>query len=140
MEKDIVDTAVSAGSFLTLAAALTAAGLVATLKGAGPFTVFAPTDDAFRKLPSGTVEKLLANKAALTRVLTYHVVSGLVPSSDVVKLTEAKTVEGSKVAIRIAAGSVILGDNSKVTGADVKASNGIIHIIDHVILPPNLNL
>ena len=98
---DIVDTAVAAGSFNTLATALKAAGLVDTLKGKGPFTVFAPTDDAFKKLPAGTLEKLLADKAQLTKVLTYHVVSGKVMAADVVKLTEAKTVEGSMVKITV---------------------------------------
>lgn len=133
--KDIVDTAVAAGSFNTLATALKAAGLVETLKGKGPFTVFAPTDDAFKKLPAGTLEKLLADKAQLTKVLTYHVVAGKVMAADVVKLKEAKTVEGSMVKITVASGGVKVND-SNVVKTDVGASNGVIHVIDSVILPP----
>ena len=133
--KDIVDTAVAAGSFNTLATALKAAGLVETLKGKGPFTVFAPTDDAFKKLPAGTLEKLLADKAQLTKVLTYHVVSGKVMAADVVKLTEAKTVEGSSVKIAVRDGKVKVND-SNVVKTDVGASNGVIHVIDTVLLPP----
>jgi uncharacterized surface protein with fasciclin (FAS1) repeats len=133
--KDIVDTAVAAGSFNTLATALKAAGLVETLKGAGPFTVFAPTDDAFKKLPAGTLEKLLADKAQLTKVLTYHVVAGKVMAADVVKLTSAKTVEGSSVKISVANGGVKVND-ANVVKTDVGASNGVIHVIDTVILPP----
>lgn len=132
---DIVDTAVAAGSFNTLATALKAAGLVETLKGKGPFTVFAPTDDAFKKLPAGTLEKLLADKAQLTKVLTYHVVSGKVMAADVVKLTEAKTVEGSSVKIAVRDGKVKVND-SNVVKTDVGASNGVIHVIDTVLLPP----
>jgi uncharacterized surface protein with fasciclin (FAS1) repeats len=133
--KDIVTTAVDAGMFKTLATALTEAGLIETLKGKGPFTVFAPTDEAFAKLPKGTVEGLLKDKEALKKVLLYHVVSGNVMASDVVKLTEATTVEGSKVKIKVVDGNVMIND-AKVTTADVKASNGVIHIIDTVILPP----
>ncbi|MCL4809638.1 MAG: fasciclin domain-containing protein [Thermoanaerobaculia bacterium] len=133
--KDIVDTAVAAGSFNTLATALKAAGLVETLKGAGPFTVFAPTDDAFKKLPAGTLEKLLADKAQLTKVLTYHVVAGKVMAADVVKLSEAKTVEGSAVKIAVKDGKVKVND-ANVVKTDVGASNGVIHVIDTVILPP----
>ncbi len=133
--KDIVDTAVAAGSFNTLATALKAAGLVDTLKGKGPFTVFAPTDDAFKKLPAGTLEKLLADKAQLTKVLTYHVVSGKVMAADVVKLTSAKTVEGSSLKIAVANGAVKVND-ANVVKTDVGASNGVIHVIDSVLLPP----
>ena len=133
--KDIVDTAVAAGSFNTLATALKAAGLVETLKGKGPFTVFAPTDDAFKKLPAGTLEKLLADKAQLTKVLTYHVVAGKVMAADVVKLTEAKTVEGAPVKISAKDGKVKVND-ANVVKTDVGASNGVIHVIDTVILPP----
>lgn len=133
-EKDIVETAVEAGSFNTLAAALEAAGLVETLKGEGPFTVFAPTDEAFAKLPEGTVEALLADIPKLTAILTYHVVPGKVDASQVVKLSSAKTVNGERVAISVAEGSVMV-DNATVVTADVMASNGIIHVIDTVILP-----
>jgi transforming growth factor-beta-induced protein len=135
--KDIVDTAVGAGSFKTLAAALTAAGLVDTLKGAGPFTVFAPTDDAFAKLPKGTVENLLKpeNKKQLTDILTYHVVSGSVLAADVVKLSSAKTVNGADVKIMVKDGKVKVNDANVVT-TDILASNGVIHVIDAVILPP----
>ena len=139
-EIDIIDTAVAAGTFSTLATALTEADLIVTLKSAGPFTVFAPTDDAFKQLPAGTVEKLLKNKMALKRVLLSHVVSGKVMAADVVKLTEAKTVGGEKVGIKVTGGSVYVSGKSKVTSADVKASNGVIHIIDHVIVPSDLNL
>jgi len=134
--KDIVTTAVEAGSFKTLAAALQAAGLVETLQGPGPFTVFAPTDAAFAKLPAGTVEALLADRAKLTAILTYHVVPGRVLAADVVKLTEAKTVNGSSVTIRVVDGKVMI-DNATVVTADVQATNGVIHIIDTVILPKN---
>ena len=140
MEHDIVDTAIAAGNFSTLTAALTAGDLVTNLKGSGPFTVFAPTDEAFKKLQPGTVEKLLANKSALRSVLTFHVVSGKVLAADVVKLTDAQTVEGSKVGISVKQGAVVLGSNSTVIKADIKASNGVIHVIDHVLLPPNLKL
>ena len=136
VKKDIVDTAVAAGSFNTLAAALKAAGLVETLKGKGPFTVFAPTDDAFKKLPAGTVEDLLKpeNKQKLIAVLTYHVVPGKVKAADVVKLTSAKTVNGKEVKIAVANGSVKV-DNANVVKTDIAASNGVIHVIDTVILP-----
>ncbi len=137
-EKDIVDTAVGAGQFKTLAAALTAAGLVETLKGPGPFTVFAPTDDAFAKLPAGTVETLLKpeNKEKLTAILTYHVVPGKVMAADVVKLDEAKTVNGAMVDVKVD-GNTVMINNAEVATADVVASNGVIHVIDTVILPPN---
>ena len=136
-QKDIVDTAVGAGQFNTLAAALGAAGLVETLKGPGPFTVFAPTDDAFAKLPDGTVENLLKpeNKAQLTAVLTYHVVPGKVMAEDVVKLDEAKAVSGKMLKIKVDGGKVRIND-ATVTAADVPASNGVIHVVDSVILPP----
>ena len=130
---DIVDTAVSAGSFTTLVAAVKAAGLVDTLKGAGPFTVFAPTDEAFAKLPEGTVEALLKDIPKLTKILTYHVVSGKVLAADVVNLKSAKTVEGSEAKIDASNGVKI--NDSTVTTADVAADNGVIHIIDSVLLP-----
>jgi len=134
---DIVDTAVGAGQFTTLVAAVQAAGLVETLKGPGPFTVFAPTDAAFAALPAGTVEDLLKpeNKAKLTAILTYHVVSGKVEAKDVVKMTTAKSLNGAPIAIKVVDGHVMI-NNATVTTADVKASNGVIHIIDTVILPP----
>jgi uncharacterized surface protein with fasciclin (FAS1) repeats len=136
-DKDIVDTAVAAGQFKTLAAALTAAGLVDTLKGPGPFTVFAPTDAAFAKLPAGTLDTLLKpeSKAKLTAILTYHVVAGKVTAADVVKLKEAKTVNGAMVAVKVDGGKVMI-NNAKVTTADIEASNGVIHVIDTVLLPP----
>ena len=135
-EADIVDTAVEAGQFQTLAAALTAAGLVDTLKGDGPFTVFAPTDEAFAKLPEGTVETLLQpeNRDQLIAVLTYHVVPGAVAAEDVVTLDSATTVNGEDVTIAVEDGSVRI-DNATVVAADIEASNGIIHVIDTVILP-----
>jgi uncharacterized surface protein with fasciclin (FAS1) repeats len=134
---DIVDTAVAAGSFTTLVAAVQAAGLVETLKGEGPFTVFAPTDDAFAKLPAGTVESLLEpeNKDKLVAILTYHVVSGAVPASDVVNLTEAPTVNGASVEISVDGGTVMVND-ATVTATDIMTSNGVIHVIDTVLLPP----
>jgi uncharacterized surface protein with fasciclin (FAS1) repeats len=136
--KDIVDTAVAAGSFTTLAKALTAAGLVTTLKGPGPFTVFAPTDEAFAKLPAGTLENLLKaeNKAMLQRVLTYHVVPGKVMSGDVVKLTSAKAASGDTLSIRTSGGSVMV-NSSHVVKTDIAASNGVIHVVDTVLLPPS---
>jgi uncharacterized surface protein with fasciclin (FAS1) repeats len=134
-QKDIVDTAVAAGQFTTLAKALDAAGLISTLKGKGPFTVFAPTDDAFAKLPAGTLEALLKDKAKLTKVLTYHVVPGKVLAADVVKLKEAKTVEGSSIKIDTSSGVKV--DNANVVKTDIIASNGVIHVIDAVILPAN---
>jgi uncharacterized surface protein with fasciclin (FAS1) repeats len=133
---DIVDTAVAAGQFKTLAAALGAAGLVDTLKGPGPFTVFAPTDEAFAKLPAGTVESLLKpeNKDKLVSILTYHVVPGRVMASDVVKLKKAKTVQGQAATVKVV-GSEVRIDNAKVVKTDIAASNGVIHVIDSVILP-----
>jgi uncharacterized surface protein with fasciclin (FAS1) repeats len=135
-KKDIVDTAVAAGDFKTLAAALQAAGLVDTLKGPGPFTVFAPTDEAFAKLPAGTVEELLKpeNKDKLVAILTYHVVPGKVMAKDVMKLTTAKTVNGKSVTITEQNGAVMV-DSAKVIQTDIAASNGVIHVIDTVILP-----
>ena len=133
---DIVDTAVGAGKFNTLAAALTAAELIDTLKGDGPFTVFAPTDAAFAKLPEGTVENLLKpeNRDQLVSILTYHVVPGEVYAADVVKLTSATTVNGSDVSIKVSDNGVSI-DNASVIMTDIKASNGVIHVIDTVILP-----
>lgn len=134
---DIVETATSNGSFKTLTAALQAAGLVETLKGKGPYTVFAPSDEAFKKLPAGTVENLLKpeNKAQLQKVLTYHVVAGNVMSSDLKgKKTSAKTVEGSTVQVD-ASGNTVKVNDATVTQADVQASNGVIHVIDSVIMP-----
>ena len=134
--KDIVDTAVGAGMFNTLVTAVKAAGLVETLKGAGPFTVFAPTNAAFAKLPAGTLDNLLKpeNKAQLTAILTYHVVAGKVLAADVVKLTSAKTVQGGEVAISVADGAVKV-DGANVVSTDIAGSNGVIHVIDSVILP-----
>lgn len=133
---DIVDVAVSAGSFKTLVAAVQAAGLVETLKSKGPFTVFAPTDEAFAKLPAGTLEMLLKpeNKDQLVAILTYHVVSGQVLAKDVVGLTSAKTVQGQSATVKVSNGTVML-DNAKVVKTDIMASNGVIHVIDAVILP-----
>ena len=135
--KDIVDTAVAAGSFTTLARALQAAGLVDTLKGPGPFTVFAPTDEAFAKLPAGTLDELLKreNKAKLTRLLTSHVVAGSVGSAKVVTMKSAKAVSGVTLAIRTNGNSVKV-DNATVVKTDIAASNGVIHVIDSVIVPP----
>ena len=135
---DIVDTAVAAGKFNTLAAALTAAGLVDTLKGNGPFTVFAPTDEAFAALPAGTVEDLLKpeNKDKLVAILTYHVVPGRFPSGRVAGLDEATTVNGDTVDITTADGQVMV-DGAKVVMADVTATNGVIHVIDTVLMPGN---
>jgi len=135
-QMDIVDTAVAAGSFKTLATALQAAGLVETLKGKGPFTVFAPTDEAFSKLPAGTVESLLKpeNKEKLKAILLYHVVSGDVTAAQVVKLASAKTVNGQDLKLTVNDGSVMVNE-AKVVKADVLASNGVIHVIDTVLLP-----
>lgn len=135
-EKDIVDTAVAAGSFKTLAKALQAAGLVETLKGRGPFTVFAPTDAAFAKLPAGTLESLLRpeNKAKLQRILTYHVVSGRVMAADVVKMHSAAAVSGDTITIAAGSGGVMV-DGANVVKTDIVATNGVIHVIDSVILP-----
>src|SRR4051812_6656978 len=135
-KKDIVDTAVSAGNFKTLAAALQAAGLVDTLKGDGPFTVFAPTDAAFAKLPAGTLEALLADPAKLQAVLTYHVVPGRVTAADVANLSSAATVQGAPIAIDTSMGVRV--NDAHVTQADVMTSNGVIHVIDTVLLPPGL--
>jgi uncharacterized surface protein with fasciclin (FAS1) repeats len=134
--QDIVDTAVAAGSFKTLVAALKAAGLVDTLKGKGPFTVFAPTDDAFAKLPAGTVDGLLKpeNKQKLIAILTYHVVAGKVTAAQAMKLNSAKTVNGESVNISAAGGTVKIND-ATVTKADIMCSNGVIHVIDTVLMP-----
>jgi uncharacterized surface protein with fasciclin (FAS1) repeats len=134
-DKNIVETAIAAGSFQTLVAAVKAAGLAETLSGPGPFTVFAPTDAAFAALPAGTVEGLLADKAALTRVLTYHVLAGEVLSSALPGTTSATTVQGSPVTFSI------MGDQARINGArivttDIRTTNGVIHVIDAVILPP----
>jgi uncharacterized surface protein with fasciclin (FAS1) repeats len=134
MKKDIVDTAVAADDFNTLVTAVKAAGLVETLKGEGPFTVFAPTDAAFAKVPTETLNALLADKAALANVLTYHVVAGKVMAADVVKLTSAVTVQGQSVSIEVKDGKVYV-DGAQVVATDIKASNGVIHVIDAVILP-----
>ena len=135
-KSDIVDTAVGAGTFNTLAAALEAGGLVGTLKGDGPFTVFAPTDEAFAKLPAGTLESLLKpeNKDQLVAILTYHVVAGNVQAADVVKLTSATTVNGSDVKVSVEEGVVFIND-SRVVAANVEASNGVIHVVDTVLIP-----
>lgn len=135
-EMDIVDTAIAAGDFQTLAAALTAAGLVDTLKGDGPFTVFAPTDEAFAKLPAGTVENLLKaeNLDQLTAILTYHVVPGAVTAEQVVGLSEAATVNGQSIDISLS-GSTVMVDAATVVATDIMTSNGVIHVIDSVILP-----
>ena len=136
MSKDIVETASEAGSFATLLTAATAAGLVETLQGEGPYTVFAPTDEAFAALPAGTLDGLLADKEALKKVLLYHVVSGAVTSDQVVGLTSADSVEGSPIAVTVKDGVVYLNDSAKVVTPDVMASNGVIHVIDQVLLPP----
>ena len=135
---DIVDTAAGADDFKTLVAAVTAAGLVETLKGDGPFTVFAPTDAAFAKLPEGTIEELLKpeNKDKLTSILTYHVVPGKVLAADVVKLDSAKTVQGAEVAIAVE-GQAVKVAGANVTATDIECTNGVIHVIDAVILPPS---
>ena len=135
-QKDVVDTAVSAGSFKTLAAALQAAGLVDTLKGPGPFTVFAPTDAAFAKLPAGTVESLLKpeNKAKLTAILTYHVVPGRVMAAQVTGMSSAPTVNGKPLTIAVENGAVTVG-GAGVVQTDLVCSNGVIHVIDTVMLP-----
>jgi uncharacterized surface protein with fasciclin (FAS1) repeats len=137
MTKDIVETATEAGSFTTLLTAVKAAGLTETLQGSGPFTVFAPTDAAFAALPAGTLDGLLKDPAALKKVLLYHVVSGSVTSDKVVGLSSAPSVEGSPIAISVKDGTVYLDDASKVVTPDVMASNGVIHVIDKVILPPS---
>ena len=132
MAQDIVDTAVKAGSFKTLVAAVQAAGLVDTLKGPGPFTVFAPSDEAFAKIPKATLDALLADKAALTKVLTYHVVPGKVMAKDV-KAGMVKTVQGQELKLSTSPGVMV--DQSKVVATDVAASNGVIHVIDTVLMP-----
>jgi uncharacterized surface protein with fasciclin (FAS1) repeats len=134
---DIIDTAVAAGTFKTLAAAVTAAGLVDTLKGAGPFTVFAPSDEAFAKLPAGTVDALLKDIPKLAAILTYHVVSGKVMAADVLKMDgkSAKTVNGADVKISTA-GGVKLNGSSTVVKTDIECTNGVIHVIDTVVMPP----
>ena len=136
--EDVINTALAAGQFKTLTTAINAAGLTATLEGPGPFTVFAPTDAAFAALPPGTVENLLKpeNKAQLVAILTYHVVPGAVTSADVVKLTEAKTVNGNTVAVHTTGKSVMV-NNAHVVTTDIAASNGVIHVIDGVLLPPS---
>lgn len=136
-EKDIVDTAVGAGTFKTLAAALGAADLAEVLKGKGPFTVFAPTDEAFAKLPPGTVENLLKpeNKEKLAAVLTYHVVAGNLPAKQVLEVKGAKTVNGQRVEFKVVDGNVKVND-ANVVNTDIHCSNGLIHVIDRVILPP----
>ena len=136
-KQDIVDTAVANGQFKTLATALNAAGLVNTLKGPGPFTVFAPTDDAFAKLPPGTLDDLLKpeNKGKLAAILTYHVVPGAVTSRQVTNLKEAKTVNGSMLQVSARDGKVMI-NNADVVKPDVETSNGVIHVIDAVLLPP----
>ena len=131
---DIVDAAIAAGSFETLVTAVQTAGLVDTLRSEGPFTVFAPTDDAFAKLPSGTVENLLQNPEKLKSILTYHVVPGRFTAKDVMSLSAAPTAQGQKVSISVRDGSVFV-DQAKVVQADIECSNGVIHVIDSVILP-----
>ena len=135
-KKDIVDTAVAAGKFNTLAAALKAAGLVETLKGVGPFTVFAPTDEAFAKLPAGTIEDLLKpeNKQKLTAILTYHVVPAKAMAADVAGMSSAKTVNGKELTLKAEGGKVMVND-ATVTKADIEATNGVIHVIDTVLIP-----
>ena len=131
---DIIETAVAAGSFNTLAKAIEAAGLIETLKGEGPFTVFAPTDEAFAKLPKGTVDALLKDKAKLASILSYHVVPGNVASRDVAGMSSAKTVNGQQIAIN-AKGNKVMIDKATVVQADIAASNGVIHVIDQVLMP-----
>lgn len=131
---DIVDTAVSAGNFKTLVAAVKAAGLVETLKGPGPFTVFAPTDEAFAKLPAGTVKSLLKDPVALKKILTYHVVAGKVMAAEVVKMEAAPTVEGDSAKVTVKDGEVMI-DNAKVLKTDIECDNGVIHVLDTVLMP-----
>ena len=133
-KKDIVTIAVDAGNFKILATALTEAGLVEALQSDGPFTVFAPTDDAFAKLPEGTLETLINDKETLKKILLYHVVAGEVTSKEVVNLTKAETLAGKNIKIKVIEGSVMI-NNSKVIGADIMASNGVIHVIDAVLIP-----
>ncbi|MBP7698062.1 MAG: fasciclin domain-containing protein [candidate division Zixibacteria bacterium] len=132
---DIVETAAAAGNFTTLLAAAEAADLVDALKGAGPITLFAPTDDAFAKLPAGTVEALLADKDALTAILTYHVVPGAVTADQVVRLSSAETLNGASVTITLGGDGTVRIDNAVVTATDIKATNGVIHVIDAVLIP-----
>jgi uncharacterized surface protein with fasciclin (FAS1) repeats len=134
--KNIVENAVNSKDHTTLVAAVKAAGLVDTLSGKGPFTVFAPTDAAFAKLPAATLTALLADKAKLTKVLTYHVVPGKVLAAQVVGMTEATSVQGGKIGIMVMGGKVMLNHSSTVTATDIQATNGVIHVIDTVILPP----
>lgn len=134
-DKDIVDTAVSAGNFTTLVTALKAANLADTLKGSGPFTVFAPTDDAFKALPAGTLDALIKDVPKLTEILKYHVVSGNVAAADVVKLTKAPTLAGKDVSIEVKGSDVILNGKVKVIKTDIKTKNGVIHVIDAVLIP-----
>ena len=134
MKKDIIETAISADDFGTLVTAVKTAGLVEALKGDGPFTVFAPTDEAFAKLPKGTVEALLKDKEKLTAILTYHVVPGKVMAADVVKVKSAETLNGQSVAVNVKDNTVMI-DNAKVVATDIICSNGVIHVIDEVILP-----
>jgi uncharacterized surface protein with fasciclin (FAS1) repeats len=133
---DIIDTAVAAGQFTTLATALTAAGLIDTLKGDGPFTVLAPTDEAFAKIEEAALSALLADTQKLTAVLTYHVIAGAVMAEVVTTLTEAETLEGSMVEIEVVDGAVVLNGESRVITADIAATNGVIHVIDTVLMPP----
>ncbi|MCX7302690.1 MAG: fasciclin domain-containing protein [Rhodobacterales bacterium] len=133
-DKDIVDTAIAAGNFTTLVAAVQAAGLEETLRGAGPFTVFAPTDEAFAALPAGTVEALLADPAKLASILTYHVVGGKVMSTDLTEGMTAATVNGADITITLEGGAKVNGAN--IIAADIAATNGVIHVLDAVILPP----
>jgi uncharacterized surface protein with fasciclin (FAS1) repeats len=135
---DIVEVATAAGSFKTLLQAATVAGLVDTLKGPGPFTVFAPTDEAFAALPAGTLDGLLKDPAKLKDILLYHVVSGKVMADEVVKLTSATTVQGKAITITVKDGTVYLNDTVKVVTTDIQASNGVIHVIDAVLLPPSM--
>jgi uncharacterized surface protein with fasciclin (FAS1) repeats len=137
---DIVETATEAGSFSTLLTAATAAGLVDTLKGEGPFTVFAPTDEAFAALPEGTLDDLLADPEALKQILLYHVVSGKVTADQVVGLTSADSVEGSPIAISVTDGTVTLNDSAKVVTTDIETSNGVIHVIDAVLVPETVDV
>lgn len=134
--KDIVDTAVGAGSFKTLVEAVKAADLVTVLKGKGPFTVFAPTDAAFKKIPAETLQALLKDKKALAEILTYHVVSGTVKAADVVKVKSAKSVQGGEIMIEVVDGKVKLNGSATVVKTDIVTSNGVIHVIDTVIMPP----
>lgn len=136
-DSNIVETAAAAGSFTTLLAAAEAAGLVEVLQSEGPFTVFAPTDDAFAALPEGTIEALLADPDALREILTYHVVPGRVLSSDVIGLSSAETVQGTSISIALEGETVVLNGSANVIAVDVEASNGVIHVIDAVILPGN---